>query len=144
MQGIDWPVREVRKMGGSLVVTIPPHFRCHLQLVPGDWLSFWATYWAGYLIIKKVLKDLRGLTSRAAHERHPLIITQVKGKSKALWMVIPKAICEMLNIKDGDLLVFGWTLNEGEFSMAGILGGRNSEGENNEAQANILDAISTV
>lgn len=137
MKGIDWPVRKVRRMGGSKVVSIPPHFRCHLGLEPDDWISFWETYWTGYLLGRKLPADQKGMISRDGRGRYPLIVTQVKGKLKAMYMVIPKGIDEMLKIEVGDLLVFGWTLNEGEFSMVGDLGGRNSEGEKHDAQANI-------
>ncbi|GAJ10826.1 unnamed protein product [marine sediment metagenome] len=60
--------------------------------------------------------------------------TQVKGKPKAMYIVIPKGIDELLGVEVGDLLLFGWTLTEGDFSIVGILGGRNSEGENNGAR----------
>ena len=134
MKGIDWPVRKVYQVGGSKAVTIPPHFRCHLGLEPKDWISFWETYWPGYLLGRKVPADQKGLISRDGRRSHPLIITQVQGKQKAIWMVIPKGIDEMLGVEVGDLMVFGWTLNEGEFSMAGVLGGRNSEGDKNGAR----------
>ncbi len=142
MQGNFWPVRRVRRMGGSMVVTICPHARCYLELKVGDWISFWRTYWPGYLMIKKVPADQKGLISRNGRRRYPLTITQVKGKPKAMYIVIPKGIDELLGVEIGDLLLFGWTLTEGDFSIVGILGGRNSEGEKNEAQAGISTAIS--
>ena len=134
MKGMSWPVRRMRKKGGSMIVAICPHCSRYLGLEPGDWISFWATCWAGYLLIRKVDEDLRGLNRRAARKRIPIIVTQVVGKSKSLYMVIPKEICDMLGVDVGDLLLFGWTVNEGEFSIAGILGGRNSEGEKDGAQ----------
>lgn len=143
MKGIYWPVRRVRKMGGSKVVTICPHARCYLELEIGDWISFWRTYWPGYLMIKKVPADQKGFMSRNGRRNYPLLITQVKGKPKAMYIVIPKGIDELLGVEIGDLLLFGWTLNEGEFSIVGILGGRNSEGAKNEAKAINTDAIST-
>jgi DNA-binding Xre family transcriptional regulator len=129
----ELPVRKIHRRGGSKAVSIAVHACRYLELKPGDWISFWETYWPGYLLIKKVLTDLKGLSSRDAHKSHPLFITQVQGTAKAMWMVIPKEICEMLHVEVGDLLLFGWTLNEGEFSIAGVLGGRNSEGKNNGA-----------
>ena len=143
MQGIFWPVRRVRRMGGSKVVTICPHARCYLELKVGDWISFWRTYWPGYLIIKKVPADLKGFMSRNGRRSYPLLITQVKGKAKAMYIVIPKGIDKLLGVEVGDLLLFGWTLTEGEFSIVGILGGRNSEGENHEAKNINPGAIST-
>jgi len=138
----DLPVRKIRRAGGSLVVSIAVHACRYLGLEPGDWISFWSTYWPGYLLIKKLPADQKGLASRDGRRSHPLMITQVKGTPKAMYVVIPKRICEMLKIEEGDLLVFGWTINEGEFSIVGDLGGRDSEGENNEAKANIPAAIS--
>ncbi len=143
MNGNFWPVRRVRRMGGSKVVTICPHARVYLEVQVGDWISFWLTYWPGYLMIKKVPADQKGLISRNGRRRYPLMITQVKGKPNAMYIVIPKGIDELLGVEVGDLLLFGWTLNEGEFSIVGILGGRNSEGDKNEAQAIIPAAIST-
>jgi antitoxin component of MazEF toxin-antitoxin module len=131
MKGIDWPVREVRQKGGSLIVTIPPHFRCYLGLEPKDWISFWKTYWLGYLLGRKLTADQKGLADRDGRRSHPLMITQVQGIPKSIYMVIPKGLDEMLGVKLKDKIVFGWTLNEGEFSMAGVLGGRKSEGDKN-------------
>jgi len=142
MQGIVLPVRRVRRMGGSKVVTLCPHARVYLEVQVGDWISFWSTYWPGYLMIKKVPADQKGFIGKNGRRGYPLLITQVKGKQKAMYIVIPKGIDELLGVEVGDLLVFGWTLNEGEFSIAGVLGGRNSEGDKNEAQAVIPKAIS--
>ncbi len=133
MKGIFWPVRRVRRMGGSMVVTLCPHASCYLELKVGDWISFWRTYWRGYLLIKKVPADQKGLISKNGRRKYPLMITQVKGKPKAMYIVIPKGIDELLGVEVGDLLLFGWTLTEGDFSIVGILGGRNSEGANSEA-----------
>ncbi len=143
MKGIFWPVRRVRRMGGSMVVTLCPHARVYLELEVGDWISFWQTYWPGYLMIKKVPADQKGLISKNGRRGYPLLITQVKGKPKAMYIVIPKGIAELLGVEVGDLLLFGWTLTEGEFSIVGILGGRNSEGAKNEAQAIIPTTKST-
>jgi len=120
-------------MGGSKGVSIAVHACRYLGLKPGDWISFWVTYWAGYLLIRKVPADQKGLISRDGRRNYPLIITQVKGTPKAMYVVIPKEICEMLGIEIGDLLLFGWTTQPDEFSIAGCLGGRNSEGAKHEA-----------